>query len=320
MRSFHRIPSVVASTVAIRLRPIDLEAAKAGEESKKKSSSGDKQAWTLSRGGGTDSLVQKGIARKKEGTTAFTFDQVFDEDTQTPFIYKSIARPMVKTVLSGRHATIFAYGQTGSGKTYTMQGEGLSTSGTAGIVQLVAGDIFRSMKQGVYAKRDFTIRVSYVEVYNERIRDLLSDETDDSEASHGTPNSQIQIKQSLPETEGPEQVTIRTTATGDIQLSAKQLEVTTVDQVLNLLIVGNSYRVTASTDRNQHSSRSHAVFRLTVESKEKGAGDDDLELEGDPGVVRRADFNLVDLAGSESVKFANTSGIRQLEGAKINQR
>lgn len=67
-----------------------------------------------------DTLTQKGHARKVEGRTVFHFDQVFDEDTKTPLLYKSIARPMVQTVLKGKHATIFAYGQTGSGRSTSL--------------------------------------------------------------------------------------------------------------------------------------------------------------------------------------------------------
>jgi hypothetical protein len=76
----------------------------------------DRRAWSIEKAGNMYALVQKGAARKVDGRTIFHFDQVFDEDTKTPLLYKSIARPMVKNVLNGKHATIFAYGQTGSGK------------------------------------------------------------------------------------------------------------------------------------------------------------------------------------------------------------
>ena len=300
--------------VAVRLKPIlDQETARDPSKSPQKSKPTDKRAWTLQKSGAMDTLVQKGAALKVEGKTVFHFDQVFDEDTKTPLLYKSIARPMVKTVLSGRHATIFAYGQTGSGKTFTMQGDGKAASGQAGIIQLVASDLFRTMRQGEMAKRVFTIKVSYVEVYNERIRDLLSDETCGSTASHGTPNSSL-VPNKEPD---PNEVTIRTAANGEVYLNCVQIEVTSVERVLELLISGNANRVVAKTDVNQYSSRSHAIFRLTVESRENGGPSIDLDSE----VVRMADFNLVDLAGSESVKVANTSvGVRQREGAKINQR
>jgi hypothetical protein len=298
----------LVSSVAVRLRPFhDQESAPDGG---KKSKNAEKRGWNLQRGGGTDSLIQKGTARKKDGHTAFHFDHIFDEDTKTPLLYMSIARPMVKTVLSGRHGTIFAYGQTGSGKTFTMQGDGKAASGQAGIIQLVASDLFRFMRQGELAKRDYVTKVSYVEIYNEKIRDLLSDDTCGSTASHGTPTQNNKTGDELQE------ITIRATATGEVVLDCVQTEVTTVDEVLDLLISGNANRTVAATDMNRHSSRSHAIFRLTVESKEKKG----LSPEAENEVRRISDFNLVDLAGSESVKMANTSGVRLREGAKINQR
>jgi hypothetical protein len=286
------------------LRPPLEEQEKAG---KKKNA--DKKAWNTSQTGAMDTLTQKGTARKVDGRTVFHFDQVFDEETQTPLVYKSIARSMVKSVLDGKHATIFAYGQTGSGKTFTMQGDGKRHSGQAGVIQLVVSDLFRFMRQGQAGKRDFLFKVCYVEVYNERIRDLLSDDVD-STASHGTPPSSAQRSSTT------EKVAIRTTASGDVVMDCVQTEVKSADEVLDLLVNGNAQRVVAKTDMNNHSSRSHAIFRISVESREKQnqpGGDGDV-------VLRVSDFNLVDLAGSESVKVSNTAGLRQREGAHVNQR
>lgn len=309
--------------VAIRIRPIDQEAEVPKEEenpekeskikkSSKPSKTTDKRAWSLHRGGAGTTLSQKGTARKVEGKTLFQFDQIFDEDTLTPLLHQSITRPMVKSVLSGQHATVFAYGQTGSGKTFTMQGEAKKHGGQAGVIQLVASDLFRFMRQGPNAMRDFTIKVSYVEVYNEKIRDLLSSEGCGSTQSHGTAEGPVNPGKGEPLAE----VTIRTTATGDVVLNAQQTEVLSVEEVLDLLVSGNANRMVAKTDMNNHSSRSHAIFRLTVESRVRP---DKVDSNND--VVRVSDFNLVDLAGSESVKLANTStGIRQREGGKINQR
>lgn len=290
-------------TVAIRMRPLLEDTT--DSENIKKGKKTDKRAWNLEKTGPFDTLTQKGTARKVDGKTVFNFDTIFNEDTQTPLVYKSIARPMVQSVLDGKHATIFAYGQTGSGKTFTMQGDGKAQSGQAGITQLVASDLFRFTRMGIRSKRDYVIKVCYVEVYNERIRDLLSDDVG-STASHGTssPEASVLTSSSQPE------VTIRTSGSGEVILNCTQIEVQSVDEVLELLITGNTQRVVAKTDMNNHSSRSHAVFRLTVHSS----------LESSEEVVRVSDFNLVDLAGSESVKISNTNGTRLREGAKINQR
>jgi centromeric protein E len=210
----------------------------------------------------------------------------------------------------GKHATLFAYGQTSGGKTFTMQGDGKRSGGQAGIIQLVASDIFRFMKQGESASREFVVKVSYIEIYNETIRDLLSDDAG-STMSHGTgDNGKTNHRGSH-----LEKVNIRATADGQVTVNCIQNEVSNVDEVLEYLIAGNGQRKVAKTDMNNHSSRSHAIFRLTVESKSK----EDIE-NGRDEIVRVSDFNLVDLAGSESVKMSNTSGIRLREGAKINQR
>jgi len=293
--------------VAVRIRPLNTSSESAPKDDNKKSK--EKRAWTVEKTGAMDTLVQKGITRKVDGKSVFHFDSVFDEDSKTPLVYKSIARGMVKGVLSGKHATLFAYGQTGSGKTYTMQGDGKRSGGQAGIIQLVTSDLFRFMKQGTSTDREFVVKVSYIEIYNETIRDLLSDDAG-SVISHGSapPTKRGRRGSHL------DRVNIRATASGEVVVNSIQNEVTSVDEVLEYLIAGNSQRKVAKTDMNQHSSRSHAVFRLTVESRLKEPGED-----GDDEIVRISDFNLVDLAGSESVKMSGTTGIRKREGAKINQ-
>jgi hypothetical protein len=198
-----------------------------------------------------------------------------------------------------------------------MQGDGKAASGQAGIIQLVASDLFRFMRQGAAMQRDFVVKVSYVEIYNEKIRDLLSEGGPGSTASHGTPNNESKDLGLGGPSDAPE-VTIQTTATGEVVMNCRQNVVSSVDEVLDLLISGNGYRMVAKTDMNQHSSRSHAIFRLTVESRAKTVGVSSPDDAGE--IVRISDFNLVDLAGSESIKHANTSGARQREGAKINQR
>jgi len=266
----------------------------------------DKTAWNTENVGPMVSLTQKGCAPKVEGRTSFHFDRVFDEDSPTALVYDSIASPMVSGVLDGKHATIFAYGQTGSGKTFTMQGEGKIGSGKAGIIQLVASDLFRLMGKGEALERDFQVKVSYFEIYNEKIRDLLLSDAEIVPADtngHGANRS--------------DQVQIRTNANGEIVVNVEQKNVDNAEEALQLLVQGNACRTVAATDMNSHSSRSHAVFRLTVESrcmnKQKPVENQGTES------LRVSDFNLVDLAGSESVKATNATGNRKREGATINQ-
>jgi hypothetical protein len=196
-----------------------------------------------------------------------------------------------------------------------MQGDGKAQSGQAGIIQLVASDLFRFMRQGGASKRMFLVKVSYFEIYNEKIRDLLSEDVGIAVSQRKSDKKGLNV--SSDSLNADDTITIRTNANGEIVVNVIQNEVVNVDEVLELLIKGNAQRVVASTDMNTHSSRSHAIFRLTVESRE--VGDDPVNLAA-PEVVRVSDFNLVDLAGSESLKLANTSNLRQREGASINKR
>jgi len=195
-----------------------------------------------------------------------------------------------------------------------MQGDGKERSGQAGIIQLAAADLFRFMRQGEAAQREFLVKVSYFELYNEKIRDLLSDDTDSAASNGGLDKRNTSGSSNL-----EEDVKIRTNAEGEIVMNVIQNEVSNVDEVLELLVRGNHYRVVAATDMNTHSSRSHAVFRITVESRSKEDEPNlfDTEIHD---ILRVADFNLVDLAGSESVKLTNTNTVaRQREGGKINK-
>jgi hypothetical protein len=196
-----------------------------------------------------------------------------------------------------------------------MQGDGKSTSGQAGIIQLVASDLFRFMRQGDAAHREFIVKVSYFEIYNEKIRDLISDD-EGSNVSVGV--DKRNVSSSSVGSQG-EDVKIRTNANGEIVVNVTQIEVSTVNEVLELLIQGNTQRVVAATDMNAHSSRSHAVFRLTVESRDPN---EPVHLDSPvPEILRISDFNLVDLAGSESLKLTNSNTVaRQREGANINKR
>ncbi|MGK3734040.1 MAG: hypothetical protein ACI8RD_008381, partial [Bacillariaceae sp.] len=304
----------------VRLRPLIEDSESPLKEEKRKRNhhhqENIKRAWNIEKTGEKTTLIQKGSVRKAEGRTVFHFDQAFDEDVQTPLVYKSIARPMVRSVLNGKHATIFAYGQTGSGKTFTMQGDGKMGSGQGGIIQLVTSDLFRYMRKGEAKKREFVVKVSYFEIYNENIRDLLSDDiVRNISSSSSSPVTNRSNRE--------KEIKIRTNEHGEIVVNVIQKKVSNFDEVIELLIEGKSHRTVAATDMNEYSSRSHTVFRITVESRSRDIMNEEQQLPVESQgqeIVRISDFNLVDLAGSESLKSTNNTGTRQREGAKINKR
>jgi len=218
-------------------------------------------------------------------TTFFSFDQVYGTDSNTMEVYDGSTKNIVTSVVKGLNATIFAYGQTSSGKTFTMAGA--NNGQTPGIIHLALDDIFRMISTST--DRDFLLRVSFLEIYNENLRDLLN------------PQGTVRIK------EDPKKgVFIETT----------EKIITDFNQIFDCLNNGQKHRVTATTDMNARSSRSHSIFRLVVESKERSVcnGEEDAD-----GGVLVGSLNLVDLAGSESVRHTGATGDRQKEGGKINQ-
>jgi centromeric protein E len=209
--------------------------------------------------------------------------------------------------------TIFAYGQTSSGKTFTMQGSGSLDSIShlnidGGIVHMAASDIFQHIEAST--DRVFLVRVSFIEIYNEEVRDLLVSGGDDNTLS------------------------VREDPRRGVFVNSNETIVTGLDSLLSVLFAGEKNRSVASTGMNERSSRSHTIFRITVESRLKSAEKndteneesdeemedvDDNEMSNGNGAVRVSTLNLVDLAGSESVRHTGATGDRQKEGGKINQ-
>ncbi|CAM9530118.1 unnamed protein product, partial [Laminaria digitata] len=152
------------TTVAIRLRPLN-ERESAGKQGK---------IWRCvpTHNSVTQQTSPEGNPLPVgKGNTFFTYDRIFDEDSSTQEVYEGVAQDIVHSVVRGLNGTIFAYGQTSSGKTFTMQGDGENTK-TPGIVQMAARDLFDLM--GESQNRVFLMRVSYLEIYQEEIRDLLN--------------------------------------------------------------------------------------------------------------------------------------------------
>eukprot|EP00586_Coscinodiscus_wailesii_P017595 CAMPEP_0172502006 /NCGR_PEP_ID=MMETSP1066-20121228/155668_1 /TAXON_ID=671091 /ORGANISM="Coscinodiscus wailesii, Strain CCMP2513" /LENGTH=667 /DNA_ID=CAMNT_0013277103 /DNA_START=82 /DNA_END=2085 /DNA_ORIENTATION=+ len=250
----------------------------------------------------TNSIIQlesapslKGISSpssvRRSSSSLFTYDRAFGEDTTTRDVYDGVAKCIVDGVVSGLNGTIFAYGQTSSGKTYTMQGrKGMENEGgEEGIIQMAARDIFGHVAD--HPDREYLIRTSFLEIYNEQVRDLLSQNERESLAVREDPKRGVVV-------------------------NCKEVVVTDLESLLNVLHDGEKNRQVAFTNMNATSSRSHTIFRVTIESRE---GIDDVDSDDEGGAVLISTLNLVDLAGSESVKHTGATGQRQREGGKINQ-
>jgi centromeric protein E len=232
--------------------------------------------------------------------TFFTFDKTFGEEITTREVYDGVAKGIIDSVVDGLNGTIFAYGQTSSGKTYTMQGSGSiqdgSATGHGGIVHMAAQDIFSHIART--RDRVFLVRASFVEIYNEEVRDLLDS------------NNILQVR------EDPRR--------GVFVDSVEEIA-TDFSGLLQILFSGEKNRAFAATGMNERSSRSHTIFRVTIESRKKTQEIENSPeaangVENDDGAVLISTLNLVDLAGSESVRHTGNTGDRLKEGAKINLR
>ncbi|KAL3662858.1 hypothetical protein V7S43_012259 [Phytophthora oleae] len=228
----------------------------------------------------------------------FQYDQIFDASSDSHAIYERVARRIVRSTLGGINGTIFAYGQTSSGKTYTMQGDGgmpferEAESARPGILQLAVEDIFQYIES--CADRDFLLRVSFLEIYNEVVKDLLN-----------------------PSEKGAN-LKLREDPRKGVYVECKEEIITNYEDIVTLLQTGNQNRTVGQTAMNDKSSRSHSVFRIVIESKQK-ADSRRLSEEDVNGAVLVASLNLVDLAGSESLRHTGAEGIRQREAGNINK-
>ncbi|KAF9879978.1 kinesin family protein [Colletotrichum karsti] len=236
--------------------------------------------------------------RGKEGGDYF-YDNVFTTHDDNSRVYDCIAKRLVRRVMEGYHGTVFAYGMTGTGKTFSMQG----TASSPGVIPLAITDIFSYIRET--PSREFLLRVSYLEIYNEKIHDLLSMSTGPGAGANG----------------GQEEIKLREDSKRGVYASPLKEEIVqSPTQLLRVIARGDQARRTASTQFNARSSRSHAVVQIVVESRERipgNPGGGDSKRSGMlPGGVRVSTLSLIDLAGSEK---AAESKERRTEGSHINK-
>ncbi|KAI5617039.1 kinesin-like protein KIF3C [Silurus asotus] len=213
----------------------------------------------------------------------FTFDAVYDAGSKQSDLYDESVRPLVDSVLRGFNGTVLAYGQTGTGKTYTMQGEWLEAE-RRGIMPSSFEHIFTHISRS--QNQQYLVRASYLEIYQEEIRDLLT-------SDH---SKRLELKES------PESGVYVRDLSSYVAKNVKEME-----HVLN---AGNRTRSVGATDMNERSSRSHAIFSVTVECSQPGPDGRNH--------IRVGKLNLVDLAGSERQSKTGARGERLKEATKIN--
>ena len=236
--------------------------------------------------------LRKGGKGGLDGQKTFKFDKSYwsFDRSDSHFagqdnLFQDLGSPLLDNAFQGYNNCIFAYGQTGSGKSYSMMGYGEE----AGVIPRICRDMFDRITM---AQKDsnltFTVEVSYLEIYNERVRDLLNPST----------------KGNLRVREHP--------STGPYVEDLAKLVVRSFDEIEHLMDEGNKARTVAATNMNDTSSRSHAVFTMTLTQKRH---DVETRMAGE----KVAKISLVDLAGSERASATGATGSRLKEGAEINR-
>ncbi|XP_056279513.1 kinesin-like protein KIF1B isoform X5 [Pseudoliparis swirei] len=231
----------------------------------------------------------------KEPAKAFSFDYSYWSHT-TPedssfasqnLVYNDIGKEMLAHAFEGYNVCIFAYGQTGSGKSYTMMGR--QEEGQEGIIPMLCEDLFEKINEDKNKEQlSYSVEVSYMEIYCERVRDLLNPKN----------------KANLRVREHP--------LLGPYVEDLSKLAVTSYTDIADLMDAGNKARTVAATNMNETSSRSHAVFTILFTQKKH-------DSQTDQSTEKVSKISLVDLAGSERADSTGATGTRLKEGANINK-
>mgnify|MGYP002803954262 CR=1 FL=1 len=226
--------------------------------------------------------------KRTQGKLPFTFDKVFPPVSTQEAVFTEISQ-LVQSVLDGYNVCIFAYGQTGSGKTFTMEGD-LTERDTWGMIPRAMEQVFYTCENLKSKGWKYDMEASFLEIYNETIRDLLSADQ----------NIKHEIKQVA--------INNGKQANDVVVTNLKTVAVQSSDQVSSLLHVAYENRAVAATNCNERSSRSHSVFRLKLRGSNETTGE---QCQGT--------LNLVDLAGSERLSQSGSTGARLKETQNINK-
>ena len=218
----------------------------------------------------------------------FTFDNVYDSRNSQLEIYEESALPIVRAAIEGYNGTIFCYGQTGTGKTHTMEGKDEPAS-ERGIIPNAFETLFGDIDAVDSTNKNFLVRASFLEIYNENVRDLLGKDQSKTCDLKETPERGVYVK------------------------DLTTFVVKSVAEIRKVLEVGKKNRSVGATLMNADSSRSHSIFTVTVETSEVDPGGREEDAH-----IRVGKLNLVDLAGSERQSKTQATGDRLKEATKIN--
>ncbi|XP_056270570.1 kinesin-like protein KIF1A isoform X1 [Pseudoliparis swirei] len=266
--------------VAVRVRPFNSR--EIGKDSK----------CIIQMSGNTTTIVNP---KQAKDTKSFNFDYSYWSHTSPEDInyatqlevYKDIGEEMLLHAFEGYNVCIFAYGQTGSGKSYTMMGK-QDVKDQQGIIPLLCEDLFTKFNDNAGNSMSYSVEVSYMEIYCERVRDLLNPKN----------------KGNLRVREHP--------LMGPYVEDLSKLAVTSYNDIQDLMDSGNKARTVAATNMNETSSRSHAVFNIIFTQKRHNADTENTS-------EKVSKISLVDLAGSERADSTGATGTRLKEGANINK-
>lgn len=221
--------------------------------------------------------------RSKIRDRRFVFDQLFDEDATQQDVYAKTTKPLLDSIIDGYNATVFAYGATGCGKTHTI----LGTPQDPGVIYLTLKELYERIDQ-LSDERVFDVTVSFLEIYNETIRDLLNPET---------PTKMLNLRE-----DAKNKITVSNL------LTHKPVDLEGIKQ---LIVVGNRNRTSSPTEANSASSRSHAVLQINVALQHRTASLTSEHI--------FATLSIIDLAGSERAANTKNRGATLHEGANINK-
>lgn len=263
--------------VSVRVRPLNAREQAAVADAK--------VSWSID-----SSSITQCVNTNRVSANSFHFDHVFEKHVTNEQIFSALAKPVVTSATDGINGVIFAYGQTAAGKTYTM----LGTGSDPGVTRRSIAEVFRLISAS--PNRQFLLRASYIEIYNEVIRDLLVPDNDNLKIHEDVINKRVFV-------------------------DSREEVVTSVGQVMDIISCGETARAVGETNMNDRSSRSHTIFSLKIESREMSPAEvDGEESNSDDGVaVRASTLSLVDLAGSERASFTKAQGMRLVEGGHINK-